>query len=464
MLRQIQGVLAGLLFLFLAACNSAKPTEPFQGVGSGGGTTGCFGSGCVGTGGGGGGGVPAQSANFFVFLTAHGGDSVAALSFDLSTVNLTKSDTTTVPFGSNLSALEVAGTRLSPKLVAAVNVPQADYVTMTGNLAAGTEVVAGSNTVSTLSPFTPTLAIPINVTVGTSPVAILLDMDIDGSINPGPSPSYSPRFTVTNLTLGAAMLQAELDDQLAKVTAIDVTTSGFTVALNTSGITLTVKTDAATGFGGTAQTSLASLNDLQINDTVVLNGVVDTDLKLLAHRVDAEFRGSVAEQTGAINELTPPGAGFVVKGKLAGREAVPPAAVASVDFNVPTGAVFEIQAEALTVGGFSFDAASVLLGQGVGLQQPTPTPQPISTVLLKNETIRGRVTSKGPNFVDITPTGAQFTSQGITSLRVVIDPTTLFTNTSLSGLNPGDTISVRGLLFLVFGSPQMLAKTVRRDA
>ncbi len=464
MRKRIWGVMAGLLLVFLAACNNAKPSQPFQGVTTGGGTTACFGGGCGGTGGGG--GTPAQNANFFVFMTAHGGDSVAALSgdgvaalsFDLTTVTLTKTDTTTEPFGSNLSALEVAGTRLSPKLMAAASVPQASYVTMSGTLAASTVVRAGSNTVTTLPPFTSTLAIPISVTVGTSPVAILLDMDIDGSINPGASPTYNPRFTVSALTLGAAALQAQVDDQLAKVTAVDVVGGTFTVTLNSSAIDLTVKTDAATGFGGTTQTPLTSLNDLQVNDTIILNGVLDTDLKLLAGRVDAEFRGNLAEQTGMINAWNP----INLAGKLALREGVPPAPVASVDFN-PTGAVFEIQAEALTVGGFSFDSTSVLVGQGVGLQQPTPAPQPISTVLLKNETIRGRVASKGPNFVDITPSGAQFTSQGITSLRVVIDPTTLFTNTSLSGLNTGDTISVRGLLFLVSGSPQMLAKTVRRD-
>jgi hypothetical protein len=388
---------------------------------------------------------------------------VAALSFDLTNISLTKSDTSTVSFGSNLAGVEVAGTRLSPRLVAAASVAQGNYVTMSGTLATATAVTAGSNPqIVTVPPLTPTLAIPININVQADPVAILLDIDIDGSINPGANPTYSPRFTVSELTLGATFFQALIDDQLAKVTAVDTTLGTFTVTLNTFGIDLTVKTDAATGFGGTSQAPLTSLNELQVNDEVILNGILDTDLSLLADRVDAEFRGSVTEQAGMINAQTiPPGSGYVVTGKLASREGVPATPVASVDFNVPAAATFEIQAEDLTVAGFSFDATSVFIGQGVALQQPTG--QAINTVLLKNETIRGQVTAKGGNFIDIAPSGAQFTSQGYTSLRVITDPTTLFTNTSLSGLNPGDTISVRGLVFLVAGSPQSLAKTIRRD-
>jgi hypothetical protein len=143
-----------------------------------------------------------------------------------------------------------------------------------------------------------------------------------------------------------------------------------------------------------------------------------------------------------------------------------------VTVHVPPGTSFRMDNDGLSTSGFTFGAfTDLLVGQNVQVRRvsgdgSSATPIETDRVRLRMSRFTAKVKTKidANTFTVDTSTIGLFNSAGITEITVNTSSQTAFKNiASVSALNVGDTVSLRGLLFKQpAGNPVLVAGKVRK--
>lgn len=322
----------------------------------------------------------------------------------------------------------------------------------------------GTGTVNFSSP-----PFPITIVAG-QPMGLLLDLDLNNSIQANLSINPAISFTLRPATQPAGQLE-EIEDISGRVTSKDAANNQFTLHLHT-GQSLTIKVDGNTEFEdfdeGGLQNSFASLATGQ---------AVEVDLRLmaggmlLAKKVELEDAEQEDELEGTVVAVdlttTPPSFKMVVTEEVPD---IPGLDVGNlVTVTVQSGAEFRIKEDGLNVSSSLFFAtpADLMVGQNIQVRlRSGSSGMTVVTdrVRLRMSRFTARVKSKSGDTFIVDNLPSLFTSANppVTEIEVRTSAQTNFNNVqNIGGLNVGNTVSLRGLLFKAAGNPILVAGKVR---
>lgn len=311
---------------------------------------------------------------------------------------------------------------------------------------------------------------PLTVTANT-PIGLLLDFDLFNSI-PGNLANIAPTFTFSQLPVvqGTGQLE-EIEDLVGRVTAKDTANNQFTLQVG-GGLSLVIRVDNNTMFEDFNEVGCATANFA----CVAVGQLLEVDLHLmpggvlLAKKVEAEDNDNEEELEGFIMQiLSPTQFQMVLQEELIDIAGLDVGNVVVV--NLLPGTQFRIDDDGMNVNSADFDAASdLMVGQTVEVEKkstPAGTPPAFDTDRVKLKDTRFRATVQSVDTANskftLNNLPALFAALGITSLDVNVTSQTRFEDVAgLSALAPGNTVSVRALLFKGAATPFMLAKKVRK--
>ncbi len=359
-------------------------------------------------------------------------------------------------------------------------------MTIENDSALGFTVGGVSCSPATICQFTPSSAgtltfsaapFPLTITAN-SPVGLLLDINLANLINSDATLNLSASngMTVTQLMpVGGAL--APIEDLVGAVANKDAGNNRFT--LQRAQGNLVIQVDSNTKFTSFDQAAPACSANPQTftcvanGQIVQLNAQLQNAGTLLATGIQFEDDANQEEAEGIVVGISPgvPPTQFniVIVGETSNTSLVQMGNLFRVQYlsNSP----FSVDDAAINTSGFSFVTASDLqVGQQILVRVRTTTAgtPPLITadrIKLRGSRFTGKVvgTPSGTTFnVNTLPT--IFTVNGITQIQVQTSSTlTEFQNVSgVSGLVAGDTVSLRGPLFLSSGSLVLEAERVRK--
>jgi len=318
---------------------------------------------------------------------------------------------------------------------------------------------------------------PLFTLIGNTPAGATLDVSLrnlvqnDFSLNL----TFPNAVTLTPLTSVALTAPiAELDGVVGKVASVGTNPNQFNLTAST-GQVFSIAVDNNTTFSYPAnvcpaQTVFTCVSSAQIVEadlSVLGNGT------LLANSVSFEDDGTVPLVEGTLVALpgNPPTPMIVVQNEVPAVTNVAVGDVVNVTLQNPTA--FQVDADGLPIpGGLSFASASdLLVGQEIqvrvsgGLSAGPPISFSTNRVSLRMAQITAPVaTTNQPNLSFITnslpsrfPVGSSILVQTFTP------PQTEFVNANdITGLGPGTTVSVKGLLFNTPAQLQIGEQVARR--
>lgn len=323
---------------------------------------------------------------------------------------------------------------------------------------------------------------PLTV-VANSPTGLLVDVNLANAVTSALGVDFSAAGAVTIAQLtaqqGTGQLE-EMEDVHGTVANKDAANNQFT--LQSPHGNLTIKVDTNTVFEDFDKLSTPCTANPQ-NFTCVQNGqMVEVDIRLiaggamLAKKVEAQDDAQNAEDLEGIvtGNITATGFDLVLIEKISNITSVEIGN--AVHINLIPGFTFRVDGENLNVTGLSFSATSgtadLMVGQRVEVKRvsssagPPPTID-ASRVTLKKTAFRAKVKSKinSTDFlVDNLPSLFATATPVVAQIEVRTSTLTEFSpsGVSVSTLNAGDTVSLRGLLFKTLGDPVLVAKKVRK--
>jgi hypothetical protein len=300
-----------------------------------------------------------------------------------------------------------------------------------------------------------------------SPIGLVLDFDLNGSIQSNLSITPTLTFTQLPAVLQTAELE-DIEDLIGTVTALG--TNQFMLKNATSGLSFSIAVNSSTQFefAGCAANNFSCIavgQVLEVNLSVLGNG------SFVAKKVMLEGDANEQEVEGTVTSVNAAGSQF----HMVVVEEEPVVANVSVGdlvtVNIQGGANFQIDQDDLNISsGLSFASANdVVVGQNILVRANTVTPGPISTTIttsrlrLRMSQFTAPVASvAAPNFV-VNGLPSLFISNGVNQLQVQTSSRTEFEAvTGVTALKVSDTVSLRGLLFGSSGEPVLVAKKVRK--
>jgi len=350
----------------------------------------------------------------------------------------------------------------------------------------------GSCAVNSVCELSPTLS-PVTATVSSAPfpitisqnsvVGIRLDFNVNSSVQP--DLSINPTVTIKQVT---QKQDSDEGQEIEKIDEVDgqvtaTASNQFTLMNLRSGQSFTISVDGSTVFQDFSRAGCtASPADISC---VKLGQILDVDLSengmgmMFAKRVEFEedanreaIKGTITSVECAMQQFHM--VVFNEEPTVSGISEGSPVVV-----TIQPNAVFQVGGEELSEdGGFSLSGASfssctdLMVGQDVQIRPGTvsssgavPT---VTTDLVRlwPSQITGQVGA-------INTTTGTFTLTGLSSLFTGASPTITTINvvtlskmrfedfSGLSSLTPGNTVSVRGLLFNTPGTPTLVTRTMR---
>lgn len=435
-----------------------------------------------------------QTAPVTLIMTDTPPTGVSVLSFQITVTGATLQPGN-VPLISSAVQLQAATLQTSAVPLSTANVPVGTYSSISFNLASpvftvlnrsgGTLAGCANNSICKLSGANPSsisftgLPFPVTVTANT-PVGLLADLSLKNIIQS----NLSLKFDATSLSLSVlpsvsltGTLQT-IEGFLGQVTAHG--TNQFTMKNFPSGLALTISVNASTTFqnfdtiGCTA--SPQNFSCVQVGQIVAVDLNFPGNGTLVATTVDAEDAASQQDLEGVL----------VATGPLLGQfqmvllDEEPSVSSVSVGdevlVNIVQPATFGIDADGLSVPStFTFASTTDLfVGQEIQVQVTSVFPNPsggqavdTSRVRLRMSQFTASVNTK-VNATTFTVTGLN--PSGLPSL-LTTGPVTVSTsaqtefnpsNLTVSALNIGDTVSLRGLLFSPTSGPTLVTRNVRK--
>jgi len=350
----------------------------------------------------------------------------------------------------------------------------------------------GSCAVNSVCELSPTLS-PVTATVSSAPfpitisqnsvVGIRLDFNVNSSVQP--DLSINPTVTIKQVT---QKQDSDEGQEIEKIDEVDgqvtaTASNQFTLMNLRSGQSFTISVDGSTVFQDFSRAGCtASPADISC---VKLGQILNVDLSengmgmMLAKRVEFEedpnreaIKGTITSVECAMQQFHM--VVFNEEPTVSGISEGSPIVV-----TIQPKAVFQVGGEELSEdGGFSLSGASfssctdLMVGQDVQIRPGTVTPSggvpSVTTDLVRlwPSQITGQVGT-------INTTTGTFTLTGLSSLFTGASPTITTINvvtlskmrfedfSGLSSLTPGNTVSVRGLLFNTPGTPTLVTRTMR---
>jgi len=300
-----------------------------------------------------------------------------------------------------------------------------------------------------------------------SPIGLVLDFDLNGSIQSNLSITPTLSFTQLPAVQQTGELE-EIENLTGTVTALGA--NQFMLKDARSGLSFSIAVNSSTQFefaGCTANnfSCIAMGQVLAVSLSVLGNG------SFVAKRVVLEGDANEQEVEGTVTSVNAPGSQFhmVVVGE---EPDVPNVNVGDlVTVNIQGGANFQIDQEGLNISsGLSFaNANDLVVGQDILVRANSATPGPIGTTIttsrlrLRMSQFTATVTSvTAPNFA-VAGLPSLFTLNGVNQVQVQTSLATGFEAvTGVTALKVSDTVSLRGLLFGTSGGPALVAKKVRK--
>jgi hypothetical protein len=377
--------------------------------------------------------------------------------------------------------VEIKRLEIESAFLNTVNVPAGTYSSVTVTFA-NPEITFLNNTGATIAgcangsvcEFRPTMSslsatssgppFPLTISPNT-PLGLLLDFDLNNSVQSNLSITPNISFSLLPPVQGTGQLE-DLEVR-GRVTAKDAANNRFTLQLTLAGMSIVVNVDQNTAFEDFGEIGLP--NSFA---SLAVGHLVEVDLRLLpggqflATEVELEDDQDQEQLEGIIVTIDSPG-----QFRMVVVEEVPDIAGIAVG-NVVTvtilpGANFRIDEDGLSIpSDVTFAGAEGLMtGQNVQVRRrsgSSGTTVATDRVRLRGSRFTARVKTKsGSSFrVDNLPT--LFTAANIGEIEVRTSSETDFDNVAgVLGLNLGDTVSLRGLLFKQ-SLPVLVAKKVRR--
>jgi hypothetical protein len=304
---------------------------------------------------------------------------------------------------------------------------------------------------------TVTFTAPITVTSSTSSV-INFDLDLANSVvlsgTPPTSATVNAKFNVTTSTANNSDEDSgEMDDVHGSVTTIAA--PNFTIQTKTS--TITFATDSTTQF----KDGITSLAQLKVGDIVEVDGTTKPDGSKLATKVEVEEGQSGEEAEGVITAVTgSPATQITLAHQVDSSNSTTPPV--TVDVAIGTGTTFSVRTDKLNLSGTvpAFDASHIGKGQRVEADAGSSTATPIvaDKVKLREQALVGTVSAASSAGFTLTLNAnsafATLTGQSTVAVTVMSG-----TNLKVTPAN-GNTVRVRGLIFVSAGTYTMIAARV----
>jgi len=304
---------------------------------------------------------------------------------------------------------------------------------------------------------TVTFTAPITVTSSTSSV-INFDLDLANSVvlsgTPPTSATVTAKFNVTTATANNSDEDSgEMDDVHGSVTSISA--PNFTIQTETSSITFA--TDSTTQF----KDGITSLTQLKVGDIVEVDGTTKPDGSKLATKVGVEEGQSGEEAEGVITAVTgTPATQITIAHQVdSSGSSTPPV---TVDIAIGAGTTSSVRTDKLNLGGTTpaFDASHIGKGQRVEADtgSSTATPMVADKVKLREQALVGTVSGASASGFTLTlnASSAFATLSGQSTIAVSV---VSGTNLKVTPAN-GNTVRVRGLIFVNAGAYSMIASRV----
>jgi hypothetical protein len=271
---------------------------------------------------------------------------------------------------------------------------------------------------------------------------------------PPTSATVTAKFNVTTATANNSDEDSgEMDDVHGSVTSIAA--PNFTIQTKTS--TITFATNSSTQF----KDGITALSQLKVGDIVEVDGMTQPDGSKLATKVEVEESSSGEEAEGVITAVTGSPATQITLAHQSdsSNSATPPV---TVDVAIGAGTTFLVRTDKLSLSGTvpAFDASHIGKGQRVEADAGSSTATPIvaDKIKLREQALVGTVsgaTSSGFTLTLNTNSAfATLTGQSTIAVSVVSG-----TNLKVTPAN-GNTVRVRGLIFVSAGTYTMIASRV----
>jgi Domain of unknown function (DUF5666) len=304
---------------------------------------------------------------------------------------------------------------------------------------------------------TVTFTAPITVTSSSSTV-INFDLDLAGSVTlsgtPPTSATVTAKFNATTATANnSGEDSGEMDDVHGKVT--NIAAPNFTIQTATSSITFA--TDSSTQF----KDGITSLSQLKVGDIVEVDGTTRPDGSKLATKVEVESDQNGEEAEGVITAVTgSPATQITIAHQVDSTGTTTPPV--TVDVTINSSTAFSVRTDKLSLGGTApaFDASHIGKGQRVEADAGSSAATPIvaSKLKLREQALVGTVSGATASGFTLTLNAssafATLTGQSTVAVTVVSG-----TNLKVTPAN-GNTVRVRGLIFVNAGSYSMIATRV----
>ena len=339
---------------------------------------------------------------------------------------------------------------------------------MGGNGCASGQVCQLSPTMTTSSVTLTGSPFPINVQANT-PFDMQMDFDLMDSLqsNMGMTPTMTSMMQPSSL--GSDILD-DMDDMIGQVSSVGSGSNQFTMSFVQGMPSMTITADANTTFIGFdaigKPNSFAGMAQGQI---------VLAKMQLLAggtlHAEKVRFESSAPQVIDgmivAVNNSTQ--FDMVITNEAPAFQGLNAGAL--VRINMQAGGTFDIDDTDLPVSGMSFAGSpDVMIGQVVQIEPSSAlvsgTPPQLNTshIRLMKTWMTATVASKlGADTFTLQGLPGLFGTAGFSTMTVNTSAQTMFENVAnVAALNVGDTVSVRGPMFMASGTPTIVGGKVQK--
>jgi uncharacterized protein DUF5666 len=411
------------------------------------------------------------------------------LSFEVKVDSIILTDTNggTVTALSSTRTIELTHLSADSEPLALLNIPQGSYNKADIHIVSAevTFLDAANQPKQQQFPVNSTVTVTLNpaVTVGASSTVVSIDVDVANSVTISGSTATLNTivFSITTAAVNANENQQEAEDgELEDITGLVTAVNGnsFTLTLGQNGVQLTFTTDANTQFSDGVTSAASTLNQI-----VKVEGVTKADGSLYAKEVEGIESQNGAELEGFITAVAPGPPTAATSLTIIGQDGIGSGiddtdigATITVDVSGVSSSGYKVNLGNIDTSGlsggipgsnFPFDATTIHAGQSVEVESASTQSGSSLTaekVKLHQQTLKGLVSLvSGPGapatFTLSVPADSAFaTASGQTSVDVFWQPGTDLHN--LGGVNNGDTVRVRGLIFWNGSQFEMIARRI----
>jgi len=394
-------------------------------------------------------------------------DQLLSFQFTLNSIVLTSTSGSTVGVLPTATTVEISHLQATAQPVSQLTVPQGTYTSGTASISNASATFVNSSGKIAQVNFSGTFNVPLtfspNLVVGTTPVALNLDLNLASSLQSLTSSGFAPAVTATINSVPATNQQEEGNGGVHDLTGVigNVSSGSFTLAASQVATSLTIAVNANTQFVGVSGPS-----GLAAGDIVEIDAAMQSDNTLLASKVEAEI-GVKQEAEGVVVSRTAgsgatPNTFTIAVQNSAGAGAPSPGTLLTVGASNTT--TFILPSDEANLAGLLFTPAfssfaNLAVGQRVEVRTTSDFTAIIAEVKLGLQTFGGtpNVQTGNNQFTLALPAGSAFSLlTGASSIDLIVQPTTEFKG--ISSIVLSSAVHARGLL--LFDTPSGRYKLV----